>query len=137
MKHLMNDLSVEEKNRIREQHEGGMKIDTSKFRKLMESKLGNSKPLVSEQGSIYSDFDLERMGSGEDLTYTPNKGGDLRTDIMKIIHNNNSPNEDIIRTLRSIADEMESSGKLKSDVRDRFRDFESSISESYSRRKRN
>ena len=137
MKHLMNDLSIEEKNRIREQHEGGMKIDTSKFRKLMESKLGNSKPLVSEQGSIYSDFDLERMGSGEDLTYTPNKGGDLRTDIMKIIHNNNSPNEDIIRTLRSIADDMESSGKLKSDVRNRFSDFESSISESYSRRKRN
>lgn len=129
MKHLMNDLSIEEKNRIREQHEGGMKIDTSRFRKLMESKLGNSKPLVSESGSMYSDFDLERMRSGEDMTYTSNKG-DLRTDIMKMIHNSNSPNEDIISTLRSIADEMESSSKVYNRFRDENkREFEASISE--------
>ena len=129
MKHLMNDLSIEEKNRIREQHEGGMKVDSSKFKKLMESKLGNSKPLVSEQGSMYSDFDLERMRSGEDLTYTSNKG-DLRTDIMKMIHNSNSPNEDIISTLRSIADEMESSSKVYNRFRDENkREFEASISE--------
>ena len=129
MKHLMNDLSIEEKNRIREQHEGGMKVDSSKFKKLMESKLGNSKPLVSEQGSMYSDFDLERMRSGEDLTYTSNKG-DLRTDIMKMIHNSNSPNEDIISTLRSIADEMESSSRVYNRFRDENkREFEASISE--------
>lgn len=121
MKHILNDLSNEEKNRIREQHEGGMKVDSSKFKKLLENKLGNSKPLVSEQGSMYSDFDHERMNSGEDMTYTPYKGGDLRTDIMKMIHNSNSPNEDIISTLRSIADEMESSGKMRSDVEDRFK----------------
>ena len=48
MKHLMNDLSIEEKNRIREQHEGGMKIDTSRFKKLLESSMGNVKPLISE-----------------------------------------------------------------------------------------
>ena len=119
MKHLMNDLSIEEKNRIREQHEGGIKIDTSKFRKLMESKLGNSKPLVSESGSMYSDFDLERMNSGEDMTYTPYKGG-LRKELEQLIHNSNSDNQEIIDILRSIADDMESSGKLKSDVRDRF-----------------
>ena len=137
MKHILNNISEVEKRSIREQHEGGMKIDTSRFKKLMESKLGNSKPLVSEQGSMYSDFDLERMRSGEDMTYTPYKGGDLRTDIMKMIHNTNSPNEDIVRTLRSIADEMESSGKLKKDVRDRFTDFESSISERHLNNKRN
>lgn len=134
MKHILNNISESEKRAIREQHEGGMKIDTSRFRKLMESKLGNSKPLVSEQGHTLTDFDYERINSGEDMTYTPYKG-DLRSDIMKMIHNANSPNEDIIRTLRSIADEMESSGKLKKDVRDRFRDFESSISEGHSRRK--
>lgn len=49
MKHLLNDLSEEEKNRIREQHEGGMKIDTTRFRQLMESKLGDAKPILSEQ----------------------------------------------------------------------------------------
>ena len=49
MKNLLNNLSNEEKNRIREQHKGGMSIDTSKFKKLMESKLGNVKPLINEQ----------------------------------------------------------------------------------------
>ena len=119
MKHLMNDLSIEEKNRIREQHEGGMKIDTSKFKQLMESKLGNAKPLVSEQGHTLSDFDYERMNSGEDMTYTPYKGG-LRKELEQLIHNSNSDNKEIIDILRSIADDMESSGKLKNDVRDRF-----------------
>jgi hypothetical protein len=51
MKNLLNDLSNEEKNRIREQHEGGMKIDTSKFKKLLESQLGDVKPLINEQVS--------------------------------------------------------------------------------------
>jgi len=49
MKHLLNDLSSEEKNRIREQHEGGMTIDTSKFKKLLETKLGDAKPLINEE----------------------------------------------------------------------------------------
>jgi hypothetical protein len=49
MKHLLNDLSSEEKNRIREQYEGGMAVDVSKFKKLVETKLGDAKPLVMEQ----------------------------------------------------------------------------------------
>ena len=52
MKHLLNNLSSEEKNRIREQYEGGMSIDTSKFKKLLETKLGDTKPLVNEDFTI-------------------------------------------------------------------------------------
>ena len=52
MKHILNNLSSEEKNNIREQYEGGMSVDTSKFRSLLESKLGDVKPLISEQGDI-------------------------------------------------------------------------------------
>ena len=48
MKHLLNGMPEWEKNSIREQYEGGMSIDTSKFRKLIESKLGNVKPLITE-----------------------------------------------------------------------------------------
>jgi hypothetical protein len=51
MKHLLNDLSEKEKNSIREQHTDKLKVDTSKFKKLMESKLGEVKPMV-EQNSI-------------------------------------------------------------------------------------
>jgi hypothetical protein len=49
MKHLLNDLSSDEKNRIREQYEGGMSVDNSKFKKLLESKLGDVKLLVMEE----------------------------------------------------------------------------------------
>ena len=49
MKHILNDLAEQEKNSIREQHTGGMKVMTESFSKLINSKLGDSKPLVSEQ----------------------------------------------------------------------------------------
>ena len=49
MKHILNNLSEEEKNAIREQHAGGMKVMTENFSKLIKAKLGDSKPLVSEQ----------------------------------------------------------------------------------------
>ena len=50
MKHILNNLTEQEKNAIREQHTGGMKVSTDRFNQLLESKLGDSKPLVSEQG---------------------------------------------------------------------------------------
>jgi hypothetical protein len=49
MKHLLNDLSDEEKNNIRNQHTGGMKVMTESFSRLANSKLGDSKPLVTEE----------------------------------------------------------------------------------------
>jgi hypothetical protein len=49
MKHILNNLTEEEKNSIREQHTGGMKVMTENFSKLLNSKLGDSKPLVNEQ----------------------------------------------------------------------------------------
>ena len=48
MKHILNDLTEQEKNAIREQHTGGMKIINDKFSKLTNSKLGDVKP-VNEQ----------------------------------------------------------------------------------------
>jgi hypothetical protein len=48
MKHLLNNLSEEEKNTIREQHAGGMKVMTENFLKLINSKLGDVKPLINE-----------------------------------------------------------------------------------------
>ena len=48
MKHLLNDMSFREKNSILEQYHGGKSIDTSKFKRLLESQLGNVKPLIVE-----------------------------------------------------------------------------------------
>jgi hypothetical protein len=49
MKHLLNNISQEEKNRILEQHRGGKSIDTTRFKALLESKSGNVKPLIMER----------------------------------------------------------------------------------------
>ena len=48
MKHILNDLTEQEKNSIREQHTGGLKVMTESFSKLINSKLGDVK-VVSEQ----------------------------------------------------------------------------------------
>ena len=49
MKHLLNDLSEEVKNSIREQHTGGMKVVTENFSKLLNTKSGSVKLVVTEQ----------------------------------------------------------------------------------------
>lgn len=48
MKHLLNNMTDAEKNAIREQHTGGMKVMTENFKKLINSKLGDSKPLTEQ-----------------------------------------------------------------------------------------
>jgi hypothetical protein len=48
MKHLLNDLTEQEKNSIREQHTGGMKVVTENFSRLINTKSGDVKPLVNE-----------------------------------------------------------------------------------------
>jgi len=49
MKHLLNNMSEEEKNAIREQHSGGMKVMTENFNKLLNSKLGDARPLLEKK----------------------------------------------------------------------------------------
>jgi hypothetical protein len=61
MKHILNNLTEEEKNSIREQHTGGMKVMTENFSKLLNSKLGDSKPLVNEQ-SVDPKQELSDLG---------------------------------------------------------------------------
>ena len=60
MKHILNNISEEEKNAIREQHAGGMKLNTEKFKQLIETKQGDVKPLVSEE-SLINENDLIRL----------------------------------------------------------------------------
>jgi len=58
MKHLLNNLSQEEKDSILEQHKGGMKIFNENFQKMVNKKLGHVD--LFEQG--------ERVGGeGEDF----------------------------------------------------------------------
>ena len=59
MKHILNDLSDDEKNRIREQHTGGKKITIENFNNLVNTKLGDSKPFLNEQSQAPDTFNVE------------------------------------------------------------------------------
>ena len=72
MKHLLNNMSSEEKNNIREQHTGGIKIGTSRFKSLLESTLGDVKPLVNEQAETKV---AGPIGLPPTQYYIYNKGG--------------------------------------------------------------
>ena len=49
MKHILNNIPKDEKNRILKLHTGGMKVVTENFNKLMKSKLGNVRPIMEAQ----------------------------------------------------------------------------------------
>jgi hypothetical protein len=49
MKHILNNLTEQEKQSILEQHKGGMKVMNENFSKLIKATLGDAKPLVNEQ----------------------------------------------------------------------------------------
>jgi len=48
MKHLLNELSDSEKQRILGQYNDSLIIETKKFNKFINSKLGNVKPLLEQ-----------------------------------------------------------------------------------------
>ena len=73
MKHILNNLSEEEKNAIREQHTGTLNVVTENFHKLLSSKLGDSKPFISEQATVKG-ADLRKIVN--DINY--NLSGDVK-----------------------------------------------------------
>jgi len=91
MKHLLNDMSSEEKNSIREQHTGGIKIDTSRFRSLLESTLGNAKPLVNEQ----SNTTTTQSGMEEMLPEPPIEVNEEEGDDEVVVNVNDIAQEDM------------------------------------------
>jgi hypothetical protein len=63
MKHILNEMSEEERNSIRSQHTGSLQVQTERFKALVENKLGNAKPLVSEQLESFSEIDEDDFDS--------------------------------------------------------------------------
>jgi len=83
MKHLLNNLSEQEKNSIREQHTGGMKVMVENFSKLINSKLGDVKTLVSEAALAPEPV---MMGSRTAKVFFPKEGqSKLPTHIIESI----------------------------------------------------
>ena len=60
-------MTEQEKNAIREQHTGGIKIMTENFSKLLNSKLGDSKPFVNEsEAQMINTINNELSSVGEE-----------------------------------------------------------------------
>jgi len=95
MKHILNDLSEQEKNSIREQHTGGMKVMTESFSKLINSKLGDVKLVVKEQipGTITSDVVIDCFKTHFE-----------------------SPNMELPKSCKELAKEIKDSKKLPLDI---------------------
>lgn len=81
MKHILNDLTELEKNSIREQHTGGMKVMVEAFSKLLNSKLGDVRP-ISEQAKPNSMYKV-----GQVLKAKRSTDGQLYTITVKEIIN--------------------------------------------------
>jgi len=72
MKHILNEMSDEERNSIRSQHTGSLQVQTEKFKALVEKKLGEAKPLINEQFESFTAFDEQEDGpSTEDMPLAP------------------------------------------------------------------
>jgi len=108
MRHLLNNLSEEEKNSIIEQHEGGIMVNNSKFKSLLEGKLGNSKPLVEQ----YDDFENEEDPYEED-DYTPT----LKEKIESVIRNSVTNREEVIQVLEDLLREKKSANNMRDRLR--------------------
>ena len=102
MKHLLNNLSEEEKNSIRGQHTGGMKVSNERFNSLLENKLGNSKPLVEQfddEDEFEDEFESDENEPYIDLT-------DKEDDDIHLIHRNMSSDDEELDEDTSWMDEL-------------------------------
>jgi hypothetical protein len=82
MKHILNDLSDEEKNSIREQHTGGKEIFIENFNTLANNKLGNVKPLVEQNEGGHG----ESSRAGDEFHSTGYFRDNLKTNVKKPYH---------------------------------------------------
>jgi hypothetical protein len=143
MKHLLNDMSEHEKNAIREQHTGGMKISSDNFSKLVSSKLGDVKPIINEQAPEHiiakkvdnlveiPEFQeklmklLNTLGDGDrvrllqtlrDLGIDENSSAEEVNDIIKM-NVSNTQSQDV-EMMEEDSDEMTKSQKIKHKIAD-------------------
>jgi len=86
MKHILNNLTEEEKNSIREQHTGGKKIMIENFNKLINSKLGDSKPLMEQ-----SNVGIAKLQIGKEYFFDVILGGRKVAGVAMSLQGTNSP----------------------------------------------
>jgi hypothetical protein len=111
MKHLLNNLGEEEKNSIREQHAGGMKVNTDKFAKLVETKQGDVKLISEEKGEVDEEAILamilkyavyfEKDNFEDPFDWMENVVGTVELELMEM-----GVDEEIVDSLRETYDDL-------------------------------
>ena len=113
MKHLLNDLSEQEKNSIREQHTGGMKVMTENFSKLLNAKLGDAKPLSEQELGLSTetpDVDVEQLNTTLTplgVSLTPEEASELQPECEAPY---SGPYSDIVNKISEKLDNMSLDG---------------------------
>jgi len=101
MKHLLNNLSEEEKNNIREQHEGGMNLAIDNFKKLVETKSGDAKPFLSEQNTDAEEKQTRPFSDKKGMKLGPLKDDEIEDLAEKIVNCLNDEGKKLLFRLNS------------------------------------
>ena len=110
MKHILNNITEEEKRSILNQYEGKLNLFTENFAKLSNSKLGNVKPIITESEEDW-------VSSSEEM--------DSETDYGKMeIPQNLAHNEDFQKLVNILKDNPEATEQLSQEL-------EESLNEEY------
>jgi hypothetical protein len=101
MKHLLNNLTEEEKNSIREQHTGGMNVVNENFSKLINTKSGEVKTYLNEQSNSTSRPTRDKIKSKETaIDFIINSLNSMK-------NNKNVDINGVIKSLKNICKDME------------------------------
>jgi len=110
MKHILNNLTEQEKNSIREQHTGGMKVMTENFSKLLNSKLGDAKPLTEQSTAPQPNSEiistLNKLGFEKKFCNKPSRGQHGDVEIGWDYCNQENPDTDILISYQSPYDSI-------------------------------
>jgi hypothetical protein len=98
MKHILNDISSEERNNILEQHSGGKKMVIENFDKLVNNKLGTVKTF--EEGKVIKEDNFQGGG----LNATGRGVGYYRDQLGGVVKQNFTFGKDSMKTGSDIID---------------------------------
>jgi hypothetical protein len=108
MKHLLNELSDSEKNRILEQYNNSLIVETKRFKDLMKSQLGDVRPLINET-TIETDETIPNLDY-----FNKNKKGFLEIEKNNVIWSVN--NEETDRSVIN-SDQLIPAGKYEYELK--------------------
>ena len=117
MKHILNDLTEQEKNAIREQHTGGMKVMTENFSRLLNSKLGDVKLINEADAQMINTVNNELASVGEEPVSSEDIEFALNDCPLETPPNVDEKQQSILQQAKQEIDKMTSVGQVKDAIK--------------------